>query len=159
MKELRLKIEKFNKAIVFQTLKMQGDFEDSEHVKFMSHPAIIRNEILLDKYPNETAVGIKYFKDNEERDEVFDNVIKWISDEQFSVPRRELVIGKEAMFNDTLGSDLVRRKLIYILPEGFESRYISDSNTYPYWCYWKYAYPAQDILKIKNNVYHWKAND
>lgn len=45
MKELRLKIEKFNKAIVFQTLKMQGDFEDSEHVKFMSHPAIIRNEI------------------------------------------------------------------------------------------------------------------
>lgn len=81
---------------------MQGDFEDSEHVKFMSHPAMIRNEILLYKYPNETAVGIKYFKDNEERDE------------QFSVPRRELVIGKEAMFNDTLGSDLVRRKLIYL---------------------------------------------
>lgn len=159
MKELRLKIEKFNKAIVFQTLKMQGDFEDSEHVKFMSHPAIIRNEILLDKYPNETAVGIKYFNDNDERDEVFDNIIKWISDEQFSLPRRELAVGQEAMFNDTLGSDLVRRKLIYILPEGFESRYISDSNTYPYWCYWKYAYPAQEVLKIKGNVYHWKAND
>lgn len=156
MKELRLKIEKFNKAIVFQTLKMQGDFEDTEHVKFMSCPAIIRDEILLDKYPNETAVGIKYFKDNEERDEVFDNIIKWISDEQFSVPRQELVIGKEAMFNDTIGADLVRRKLIYILPEGFESRYISDSNTYPYWSYWKYAYPAQDILKVKNDVYHWR---
>ena len=159
MKELRLKIEKFNKAIVFQTLKMQGDFEDSEHVKFTSHPAIIRNEILLDKYPNETAVGIKYFKDNDERDEVFDNIIKWISDEQFSVPRRELAIGKEAMFNDSLGAGLVRKKLIHILPEGFESRYISESDTYPYWCYWKYAYPAQDILKIKENVYHWRAND
>lgn len=159
MKELRLRIEKFNKAIVFQTLKMNGVFEDSEHVRFMYHPAIIRDEILLDKYPNETAVGIKYFKDNDERDEVFDNIIKWISDEQFSVPRRELEVGKEAMFNDTLGSDLVRRKLIHILPEGFESRYISDSNTYPYWCYWKYAYPAQDILKIKDKVYHWRAND
>lgn len=159
MKELRLKIEKFNKAIAFQTLKKNGDFEDTEHVKFISHPTIIRNEIMLDKYPNETAVGIKYFKDNEERDEVFDNIIKWISDELFSVPRRELVIGQEAMFNDTLGSDLVRRKLIYILPEGFESRYISDSNSYPYWCYWKYAYPAQDVLMIKGNVYHWKAND
>lgn len=156
MKELRLKIEKFNKAIAFQTLKMNGDFEDSEHVKFMSHPAIIRNEILLDKYPNNTAVGIKYFNDNDERDEVFDNIIKWISDEQFSLPRRELVVGKEAMFNDTLGSDLVRRKLIYILPEGFESRYISDAATYPYWCYWKYAYPVQDVLKIKGNVYHWR---
>lgn len=159
MKELRLKIEKFNKAIVFQTLKMQGDFEDSEHVKFMSHPAIIRDEILLDKYPNETAVGIKYFNDNDERDDVFDNVIKWISDEQFSVPRRELEVGKEAMFNDSFGAGLVRKKLIHILPEGFESRYISESDTYPYWCYWKYAYPAQDVLKIKNNVYHWRAND
>lgn len=159
MKELRLKIEKLNKAIVFQTLKMNGDFEDSEHVKFMSHPAIIRDEILLDKYPNETAVGIKYFNDNDERDEVFDNIIKWISDEQFSLPRRELKIGDEAMFNDNIGADLVRRRLIYILPEEFESRYISDSNTYPYWCYWKYAYPAQDVLKIKNNVYHWRAND
>lgn len=156
MKELRLKIEKFNKAIVFQTLKMNGDFEDSEHVKFMSHPAIIRDEILLDKYPNETAVGIKYFKDNEERDEVFDNIIKWISDEQFSLHRRGLEVGKEAMFNDRLGSGLVRKKLIHILPEGFESRYISESDTYPYWCYWKYAYPAQDVLKIKNNVYHWR---
>lgn len=159
MKELRLKIEKFNKAIVFQTLKMQGDFEDSEHVKFMSHPAIIRNEVMLDKYPNETAVGIMYFKDNDERDDVFDNIIKWISDEQFAVPRRELVIGKEAMFNDSLGAGLVRKKLIHILPEGFESRYISESATYPYWTYWKYAYPTQDILKIKGNVYHWKAND
>ena len=156
MKELRLKIEKFNKAIAFQTLKMNGEFEDSAHVKFMSHPAIIRNEILLDKYQNDTAVGIKYFKDNDERDKAFDNIIKWISDEQFSVPRRELVIGQEAMFNDTLGSDLYRRKLLYIMPEGFESRYISDSSTYPYWCYWKYAYPAQEVLKIKGNVYHWK---
>jgi hypothetical protein len=156
MKELRLKIEKYNKAIVFQTLKMSGEFEDTEHVKFMSHPAIIRNEILLDKYPNETAVGIKYFNDNDERDEVFDNIIKWISDEQFSVPRRELIIGKEAMFNDSLGAGLVRKKLIHILPEGFESRYISESDTYPYWTYWKYAYPAQEVLKIKGNVYHWK---
>ena len=159
MKELRLKLEKFNKAIVFQTLKMNGTFEDSEHVKFMSHPAITRNEIMLDKYPNETAVGIKYFTDNEERDTVFDNIIKWISDEQFSVHRRKLVIGKEAMFNDTIGSDLVRRRLIYILPEGFESRYISDSNTYPYWSYWKYAYPAQKELKIKGNVYHWRTDN
>lgn len=159
MKELRLKIEKFNKAIVFQTLKMSGNFVDSEHVKFMSHPAIIKDEILLDKYPNETAVGIKYFKDNEERDDVFDNIIQRISDEQFAVSRRELEIGKEAMFNDTIGSNLVRRKLIHILPEGFESRYISDSDNYPYWCYWKYAYPAQAVLKIKDNVYHWRAND
>lgn len=159
MKELRLKIEKFNKAIAFQTLKMNGVFEDSEHVKFMSHPAIIRNEIILDKYQNDTAVGIKYFVDNEERDDVVDKIIEWISDEQFSCPRTGLKIGKEAMFNDNIGSDLVRRRLIYILPEGFESRYISDSNTYPYWCYWKYAYPAQEVLKIKGNVYHWRAND
>lgn len=159
MKELKLKIEKFEKGLAFQLLKKSGYFEDTEHVKFSSHHAIIMNKVILNKYLNDTSIGIKYFADNEERDTVFDNIIKWISEEQFSVPRTGLVIGKEAMFNDNLGADLVRRKLIYIMPEGFESRYISDSNTYPYWCYWKYAYPAQEVLKIKGNVYHWKAND
>lgn len=154
--ELKLKIEKFDKAIVFQALKISGSFDDTEHVKFLSHPAIGRNEIIFSVYPDDNEIGIKYFTDNEERDEVFNNIIKWISDEQFSIPRRELIIGKEAMFNDNLGADLVRRKLIYIMPEGFESRYISDSETYPYWCYWKYAYPAQNVLNIEGNVYYWK---
>ena len=158
MKELKLKIEKFDRAIAFQTLKMSGYFEESEHVRFMTHPVILSKEIILNKRPNDNEIGIRYFNNNEERDEAFDNIIKWISDEQFSVPQTELKIGDEAMFNDTLGADLFRRKLIYILPEGFESRYISDSSTYPYWCYWKYAYPAQEVLKIKGNVYHWKAN-
>lgn len=159
MKELRLKIEKFNKAIVFQTLKMSGEFKDSEHVKFMSHPAIIRNEIMLDKYPNETAVGIKYFNDNEERDTVFDKIIKWISEEQFSVPPTKLEIGEEALFSDTIGEDGVRGTLVYILPEEFESRYLSASDSYPYWCYWKYARPANNTLKVKGNIYHWKTDE
>lgn len=159
MKELKLKIEKFDKAIVFQILEMNGSFEDSEHVRFLSHPALIRKEIILYKYTDDNPIGIKYFNDNEERDDLFDKVIKWISDEQFSLPQQELEVGEEAMFTDTAGSYGVRGKLLYILPEGFESRYLAASDSYPYWCYWKYAFPAQDVLKIKGNVYHWKAND
>lgn len=159
MKELKIKIEKFDKAIIFQTLKMEGSFRSSEHVEFLSYPAIIRSKIILNRHVDDTTLGVAYFKDNEERDEIFDKVINWISDEQFHLPRRELEVGKEAMFNDSIGSAMFRRKLIYILPEEFESRYISDSDCYPYWCYWKYAYPAQEVLKIKGNVYHWRVDD
>lgn len=159
MKELKLKIEKFDKAIVFQTFKMKGTFESSEHVKFLSYPAIIKDEIILNKHIDNATLGITYFNDNEERDIAFDNAIKWISDEQFPRPQTELVIGEEALFTDTAGSDGVRAKLVYILPEGFESRYLSATDSYPYWCYWKYAHPTQKALKINGNVYHWRIDD
>lgn len=159
MKELKLKIEKFNKAIAFQTLKMNGTFEDSEHVGFSSYHAIIRNEIILNKHTDAATLGIAYFNDNEERDIVFNNIIKWISDEQFSRPPTKLEIGEEALFSDTIGEGGVRGTLVYILPEEFESRYLSASDSYPYWCYWKYARPANNTLKVKGNIYHWRGDD
>lgn len=42
MKELKLKIEKFDKAIAFQTLKITNCI-DSEHVKFSASPAILED--------------------------------------------------------------------------------------------------------------------
>lgn len=155
MKELKLKIESFDRVIVIQTLKINGTFWSSEHVKFSFSPAITKYELILNKH-NDITLGIAYFKDNEERDFIFDRVIKWITDEQFPRPRTELAIGEEALFSDISSSDGIKRKLIYILPEKFESRYISDSDSYPHWCYWKYAYPVQDVLKVKGNVYHWR---
>lgn len=159
MKELKLKIEKFDKAIAFQKLKMSGSFEESEHVRLLSFPAILEDEIILSECPNDNAVRIKYFNTNEERDIVFDNVIKWITDEQFSRPPTKLEIGEEALFSDTIGEDGVRGTLVYILPEEFESRYLSASDSYPYWCYWKYARPANNTLKVKGNIYHWRCDD
>lgn len=159
MKELKLKIEKFDKAIAFQVLKMNGTFEDSEHVGFSSYHAIIRNEIILNKHTDTATLGIAYFNDNEERDIVFNNIIKWISDEQFSRPQTDLVVGEEALFSDAVGSAGVRAKLVYILPEEFKSRYLSAVDSYPYWCCWKYARPTQKVLKVEGNIYHWRGDN
>lgn len=154
MKELKLKIEKFDKAIAFQTLKVT-DWVDSEHVKFSASPAILEDKILLNKYKDNSTLGIAYFNSNEKRDSVFEQIIEWITSEQFSRPLTKLEIGEEALFSDDVGAG-VRGKLVYILPEGFASRYLSASDSYPYWCCWKYARPAQETLKVKGNVYHWR---
>lgn len=156
MKELKLKIEKFERVIAFQTLKVT-DCVDSEHVKFSASPAILEDKIVLNKYKDNSTLGIAYFNSNEKRDSVFEQIIEWITSEQFSRPLTKLEVGEEALFTDTIGGEGVKGKLVYILPEGFESRYLSACDSYPYWCYWKYARPAQETLKVKGNVYHWKS--
>lgn len=85
MKELKLKIEKFDKAIAFQTLKVT-DCVESEHVKFSASPIILEDKIVLNKYKDNSTLGIAYFNSNEQRDIVFDKLIKWVTDEQFSRP-------------------------------------------------------------------------
>lgn len=158
MKELKLKIEKFERAIIVQTLKVT-DCVDSEHVKFSASPIILEDKIVLNKYKDNSTLGIAYFNSNEQRDIVFDKLIKWVTDEQFSRPPTKLEIGEEALFSDTIGEDGVRGTLVYILPEEFESRYLSASDSYPYWCYWKYARPANNTLKVKGNIYHWRGDN
>lgn len=158
MKELKLKIEKFDKAIAFQTLKVT-DCVDSEHVKFSASPAILEDEIVLNKYKDNSTLGIAYFNSNEKRDSVFEQIIEWITSEQFSRPLTKLEVGEEALFSDTIGEAGVRGKLVYILPEGFASRFLSASDSYPYWCYWKYAFPVNDTLKVKGNIYHWRGDN
>lgn len=155
MKELKLKIEKFERAIVVQTLKVT-DCVDSEHVKFSASPIILEDKIVLNKYKDNSTLGIAYFNSNEKRDSVFEQIIEWITSEQFSRPIAKLEVGKEALFIDTIGEAGVRGKLVYILPEGMASRYLSASDSYPYWCYWKYAFPINDTLKIKGDIYHWR---
>lgn len=158
MKELKLKIEKFERAIVVQTLKVT-DCVDSEHVKFSASPIILEDKIVLNKYKDNSTLGIAYFNSNEKRDSVFEQIIEWITSEQFSRPLAKLEIGEEALFSDTIGEAGVRGKLVYILPERFASRYLSASDSYPYWCYWKYARPINDTLKIKGDIYHWRGED
>lgn len=161
MKELKLKIEKFERAIVFQTIALKGEFNESEHVKFLASPAIFKDKIIINKYGSgdSLSIGISYFNSNVQRDNAFDDVIKWITEEQFPRPSLELKVGEEALFSDTIGKDGVRGTLVYILPEEFESRYLSASDFYPYWCYWKYAHPASNPLKVKGNIYHWRGDE
>lgn len=95
-KNLKIRFVKFEIALVMQVLEMRGEFSDSEHVK-IGNTRFCYNSCSIDfifYMQKDNLVGVGYFGKNEQRDEYLNNVIKWISKEQFATVGK-LEIGKE----------------------------------------------------------------
>lgn len=159
-KNLKIRFVKFEIALVMQVLEMRGEFSDSEHVK-IGNTRFCCNSCSIDfifYMQKDNLVGVGYFGKNEQRDEYLNNVIKWISEEQFPT-RGKLEIGKECEVSDD-GEGWVRRIFAgktakqfgepRTIALGFENSLILRR--------WKYVRPIDSFVqpKIEGDVYTWK---
>jgi hypothetical protein len=101
-KKLVIRFVKLEKALAAQQLEVKGQFEASKHIILTKYGVDFSREAVYISPVNAEemyAIGSEYFKTNNERDEYLENVIKWISEEQFSGSGK-LEIGKECEFSD-----------------------------------------------------------
>ena len=93
-KKLKIRFVKFECALAMQILEQEGYFDTMKHVRVSAYPAVDETCVLLRGWEKEYDYSIKTirFNNNVARDEYLNNVIKWISEEQFA-DGRELRIG------------------------------------------------------------------
>ena len=161
-KLLKIRFVKFEKALAMQILEQVGIFKATEHVQAIGFPAISNTCIYLRsknlEYDNN--IGCIHFNDNAERDKHFNNVIKWISEEQFSMGRK-LEVGKMCEVSDD-NKCWQSRMLLAVLPKSFFSRYIAaEVYSDTICCRWKYARPIASCVqttidKDDNEIYTWE---
>lgn len=85
-KKLKIRFVKFECALVAQQLEMTGKehFTPSEHVALWGLGMDFADEAIWLSRSCGTNLVARRFYHNDERDEYLNNVVKWISDEQFT---------------------------------------------------------------------------
>lgn len=158
-KKLKIRFVKFERALAMQILEQKGEFKEREHIRIRSNPELDIDYIYLRGSWAECDKDLssRTFADNAERDEYLNNVVKWISEEQFATGGK-LEIGKECEVSDD-NKDWQRRTLLAVLPKSYFSKYITSENYSDFkWCSWKYARPLASCVqpKIDGDVYTWE---
>lgn len=163
-KKLKIRFTKFEKALAMQILEQEGSFCDSEHIQ-TGIPELCRDDIYLceeDERDNLNNVSMLEFLSNELRDVYLNNVIRWISEEQFCEEQfcEELTVGELCEVRNKNTDDVWRiRKLITILPEPYYSPYIVEAHE-GRGCCWQAFDQARPIKnsnpKIDGDIYTWE---
>lgn len=86
-KLLKIRFVKFERALAMQILEQKGDFPETKHICGITLPALCADTIYLrgvDKTSDLVVHVTPILDNNEERDQLLGNAIKWISEEQFS---------------------------------------------------------------------------
>ena len=132
IKKLKIQFWKAEKALAMQVLEQEGYFRDSEHV-CTGLPELCCDRIYLcdEEERGNLRIYTRYFNTNDNRDEYLENVIRWISEEQFAEGSGELKIGEMCEVRDDEDNDWQRRKLITILPTQYRGRFIVETEDYP----------------------------
>ena len=160
-KKLKIRFTKFEKALAMQILEQEGNFRDSKHVD-MGFPELCCDRIYLcdEDLRNNLRVFVRYFDTNAGRDEYLNNVIRWISEEQFDEGSGELKVGEMCEVRNKNTDDVWRiRKLITILPEPYYSPYIVEAHEGRGCCWQAFdqARPIKNINpKIDGDIYTWE---
>ena len=159
-KKLKIRFVKFERGLAMQILEQEGVFIDTEHVKIDIAPKLFVNSVFLRGSVGKldwAVCGSCIAKTNAERDEYLNNVIKWISEEQFATGGK-LEVGKLCDVSDD-NKDWRRRTLLAVLPESYFSKYIASEKYSDFkWCSWKYARPIGYCVqpKIDGDIYTWE---
>ena len=160
-KLLKIRFVKFEKALTMQILQQVGKFKDGKLVKIGYTPVLAEDCLCLRGRESEqdNSPSCIDFSTNTERDEYLDKVVKWISEEQFAT-NGKLEVGKMCEVSND-GSCWARRILLAILPEGFNERYICQSNLVDIgWIGCEYARPITSIQPTidedDNEIYTWE---
>lgn len=101
-KKLKIRFVKFECAIVAQQLEIEGihHFVENMHTQFSPFYLELRRDgVCIAVKENSVFIKHRIFNDNAERDKYLNNVIKWISEEQFKT-NGKLEIGKECEASD-----------------------------------------------------------
>ena len=86
-KKLKIRFVKFEKALAMQVLEQEYKFKNTEHVWVRASPDFDEEGIYLRGVSAEWNEDVRQinFNDNAERDQYLNNVVKWISEEQFAM--------------------------------------------------------------------------
>lgn len=158
-KKLVIRFAKFEKALVAQQLEIAGKelFTPSKHVVLSGFGVDFADDAVWLSRSSDINIGIRLFNHNDERDRFLNKVVKWISTEQFSSPE-EFEVGKLYAFKFSKNNPVkFFGRLLTILPENVESRYIVEA---PFlkkgWEAFEVACPPYVSPQIEGDVYTWK---
>lgn len=147
-KILKIQFWKAEKALAMQVLEQEGYFRDSEHV-CTGLPELCCDRIYLcdEEERGNLRIYTRYFNTSDNRDEYLENVIRWISEEQFAEGSGELKIGEMCEVRD-YGEFRDKRRLLAILPDSYNNRFITEDG-FERWCSWQYARPIHKRTEPK----------
>ena len=159
-KKLKIRFVKFERALVMQILEQRGSFRDSEHV-CTGLPALSGDRIYLceERERDNWDISERSFVTNAERDEYLQNVIRWISEEQFGRNNEGMLKpGELCEVRDSGYDEWEERILIAILPERFLNRYIVETDRGNSWTYFAFGRPIGRRIepKIDGDIYTWE---
>ena len=159
-KKLKIRFVEFERALAMQILEQEGYFDTMKHVRVRAYPAVDETCVFLRGWEKEYDYSLKTirFNNNVARDEYLNNVIKWISEEQFATGGK-LEIGKECEASDN-GEDWVVRSFA-----GKSAKQLGEPRYLAYWydnlgylIRYKYVRPLSSFVrpKIDGDVYTWE---
>ena len=96
-KKLKIRFIKFERALAMQILEQKGEFKDTKHVFLEDSPFLLTGAIFLrgfDRSLDFRVCNTQTLTSNKARDQYLEQIIRWISKEQFSLDGR-LEIGKK----------------------------------------------------------------
>ena len=159
-KKLKIRFVEFERALAMQILEQEGYFDTMKHVRVRAYPAVDETCVFLRGWEKEYDYSLKTirFNNNVARDEYLNNVIKWISEEQFATGGK-LEIGKECEASDN-GEDWVVRSFA-----GKSAKQLGEPRYLAYWydnlgylIRYRYVRPLASFVrpKIDGDVYTWE---
>lgn len=159
-KKLKIRFVKFEKALAMQILEQEGSFRNSYHIQ-IGVPELCGDDVYLceeDERDNLNHVSMLEFVSNELRDVYLNNVIRWISEEQFNGGMRELKVDEMCEVRDYEDDTWLKRRLVRILPEEHSCRYITNSLEPHRYLGYEYARPITKRTepKIDGDIYTWE---
>lgn len=165
MKRLKLRIAKFNKMLVVEQLQRNGDFYETEHIKFNIQPVLSLNPrtMILNSKLENALCGALRFESNEMRDECAANFVKWITEEQFG-GNGKLEIGKPCLVRDYEDADWEENIYAGKLSHNIRDRdalFLTESEmSRTHFVSWKYAKPLNSAQpKIDGEIYTWEVEE
>lgn len=144
-KKLKIQFWRAKLALAMQILEQEGlpERKVNDFIKIISMPCMFRDELCLRGYDTQEDffVDVIYFSSNTARDAYLQKAIKAITDELFT-GEGELKVGEMCEVRDGEVGDWEKRKLLAILPEQYDERFIVERKEYPTEVgSWKYARP------------------
>ena len=135
MKRLKIQFWKAERALAMQILEQEGlpSCKKEGFIKIVESPWIYDGKLWLrgsDSRDDWKVEGDNYVT-NTERDAYLDKVIDAITDELFT-DEGELKIGEMCEVKDDGDEQWKKRKLLAILPEKYDERFIVEKEEYPY---------------------------
>lgn len=133
-KKLKIQFWKAEKALAMQILEQEGlpSYKEDGFIKIDSSPWIYEGKLWLrgsDSQDDWEVVIAKYFT-NIERDSSLHCIVNSITEELFT-GEGELKIGEMCEVRDDKDDNWKKRKLLAILPEQYDERFITETEDYP----------------------------
>ena len=162
--KLVIRFIKLERALVAQQLEIKASnnidnkYEDN-HVLFHQNGIDFADDAVWISKSNSPRVAVRMFDSNDERDEYLEKVVKWISEELFTIEGK-LEVGKMCeVASDGKNRYWNTRELLAVLPESYYDRYITnaaDSKTK--WSAWTYARPINSCVQPERDcgVFTWE---